>query len=335
VSLAEAGLVLGHVSEARQHLGEAEAAAGQTDDVRNRIRIALLRAKMHQVIDGATDDAERDLREAAELADESGVPEYQVLAQMRMGLFAYRAGRLAHAEDAFRRAATLARERGSLQSEATATCFLANVLYHFGPRDEAERLAHQAAQWLERLNDRYLQGQALQLVAQLRLDGDDPSEAQRVTTEAIAIMPPQPVMVAALQRHLAEARARQGRAIGARAAAAAADEAAPKQDPYARAFAEVAQGWAGGAEGSLDLVRRAFDTAVSLLEDLDMTTDVAETRIAYARALSHLGDVAAATVQLELARKVFEEMGAHASVAFVDELFEKMSGGADLFGPSA
>jgi hypothetical protein len=169
----------------------------------------------------------------------------------------------------------------------------------------------------------------------LALERDDPAEAQRLFGEALTLMPPQPMQVAALQCYLAEARARQGRVIGARAAAAAAADVATETDSYTVAFAAMADGWAAAAEGSADAVRTAFEKATSLFEQQSMATDLADCRIAYARALTRIGDGAAATVQLNLAREAFEAMHATGSVAYVDELFAKMSEGADLFGPLA
>jgi class 3 adenylate cyclase len=334
-NLAEAGMALGHFTEARQHLKEAELAATQTDNTRCRIDVAFVRAEMGQLVDGAMEAAERDLREAAELAEESDDHDKLIGAQLRIGLHSWRLGRLADAQESFRSAATLARERGSLQNEATATLFLANILYHLGPRDEAERLARQAVQWLERLNQEHLQAQAEKLLGRIALESDDPAAAQPLFSHALALIPPQPVMEANIQRFLAEARARQGRVIGARAAAAAAAAAATEHDPIAQAYAAVADGCAGVAEASVDAAREGFDRALSLFEQQNMKTDVAETRVTYARALSRLGDVAGATVQVQLARTAFESMDAAASVRHVDELFARMSEGADLFGPLA
>jgi tetratricopeptide (TPR) repeat protein len=333
VNLAEASLALGRASEAEHYLEEAETAAEQANDSRHRIRNAMFRAMLRAAVEGKTEEALRELHGAVELAEEIGDRRLTITSEIHLGVLGFNAGRLADAERAFRRVIALANEQGSVQDEAMATGFLAAALYHVGPRAEAEETALKAEQWLERLNDKHQQSQAIRLRGKLALERDEPAEAQQRFIEALEILPPHKLLVAGLQRLIAEARARQGRAIGARAAAAAAQEAASDEEPYAMAFAAVAGGCAGTAEADEDAAREGFELGISLFEKQGMMTDLAEARATFARAHSRFGHRDAAGEQLKLARDIFDPMGAAASVESVERLSEKNTEGADIFGP--
>jgi tetratricopeptide (TPR) repeat protein len=297
------------------------------------MRVALIRAELHRSVDGSMELAERDLRWAVELAEEAADQYYLVVAQTNLGILFYNVGRLRDAAESFRRVAALGHDRGSLGDEATATSLLAAVLYHLGPRSEATTLAEQAAHWLERLGDRHLQSQTIRLLGKLALEADDPAQAQQHFVAAQQILPPHKLYIAGLNRLLAEARARQGRVIGARAAAAAAADAASDQGPYAMAFAAIADGCASTAEAAEESACSAFERGLELFEQQQMTTDLADARITYARALSRFGGAARANEQLSLAHGVFEAMGAEASVGHIERLLREMTEGADAFGP--
>ena len=324
VSLVEVAIALGRVREARLHLDEAIEAAKAADDRSHAVRVGIVGAILRKTVEGSVEEAERDLLGAVELAEELDDHDLLISAELYLGTFAFNAGHLPRAEQAFRRVAALATERGSLQAQATATGFLAAVLYHTGPREESEELARRAAQWLERLGDRHLWSQALRLQGKLAIERDEPAAAQELFTRALEIVPRHGLLLAGLHRLVAEARAWQGRAIGARAAAAAAAEAAASQDGYASAFAAIADGCAGAAEGVPDAASEGFERGLGLFEQLNMATDLADARITYARALKRLGDFAAARDQLALARKTYEHIGARASVAHADRLASEL-----------
>jgi hypothetical protein len=108
--------------------------------------------------------------------------------------------------------------------------------------------------------------------------------------------------------------------VGARAAARAAGDSASSDDPYAAAFAAVAEGCAATAEGAEGDARESFERGLLLFEQQTLTTEMAEARITYAWALDTFGDIQDAREQLAMAREVFDAMSAFASVAYVDEI---------------
>jgi hypothetical protein len=77
----------------------------------------------------------------------------------------------------------------------------------------------------------------------------------------------------------------------------------------------------------------AFTEALRLLEDLRLTVELAETRIALARALRSLGDVTGARTAFQLARGACMEMGLRTLVEHIDRELTEIDEGAGPPGP--
>src|SRR5207253_3349018 len=94
-------------------------------------------------------------------------------------------GELSRAEEHLLRALTLGEETGSHRDEARATAMLGFVRYYRGELEEAEQLALQAHERLERTGDRDLQLQNLRELAKHALAAGDPKLAEARLLEAI------------------------------------------------------------------------------------------------------------------------------------------------------
>ncbi len=320
LEVVDAEIALGRIADARVHLGEAEDTVAQASEPDYAIRLAFIRGLVKGSVDGSVNEAERELRGASELAEELGNQAMRIMAELRLGMLTYNVGRLAEAASSFESVRRLAAERGSLKEQAIATCFLAAAKLHLGPREEAEQLAGRALAWLERLAAPLLTCQALEILAKLAIARGNFGAAQGHLVRAVEVAPEHRLVRAGLDRFLAEARARQGHAVGARAAASSANELASEDHPYAGAFAAVAAGCAAAAEGSANAAYGAFERGLKLFAEQSLTTELAEARVTYAWALERLGDHLAAAEQLALAGQIFAEMGATASVAHVNQL---------------
>ena len=82
------------------------------------------------------------------------------------------------------------------------------------------------------------------------------------------------------------------------------------------------------ARGDDSVARERYETSISLLKKLDLSIDVAEIRLEYARFLSGLGDSEGAQAQLEDARKLFAEREARGLLERVDRELSELTRGA-------
>ena len=96
-------------------------------------------------------------------------------------------GRLADAQQQYDVARRLAGQYGSSRDEARATALLAYILYYRGDVAQAEELALQALEWLERAGDIDLRLQTLRLLARFALLQDDLDLAERRLREILPI----------------------------------------------------------------------------------------------------------------------------------------------------
>ena len=92
----------------------------------------------------------------------------------------------------------------------------------------------------------------------------------------------------------------------------------PEEDSYARAELLRAQAAVSAALGEPAAASSAFAEALRLLEDLRLSVELAETRIALARALRSVGDLAGARTAFQLARSACMQMGLRTLVEQID-----------------
>jgi len=103
---------------------------------------------------------------------------------------------------------------------------------------------------------------------------------------------------------------------------------------YARAMVRVAQGTVAVAEGDVEITTARFEEALELLEQQRLAVfDLAEARMAWARALHHFGADDPARVQLEQARETFALMDARVLLAEIDGQLTALVNGAGAPAP--
>jgi class 3 adenylate cyclase/tetratricopeptide (TPR) repeat protein len=318
ISLAELQVNIGAASEARTNVQEAEEIARRISDPQLRVRAGWTRAAIHEFYDADPEAAGEALRSAVALAEEVNDAEGILTARMRLGALLFNRGNLGAASKQFERCIELAREQGSLRSQAWHSAFIGLIRYHCGPRDQAADLFTHASDWMERTNDRYMQVQTFVWRSSLALSTGDIEGSLRLLRAAERIVRDigGPLFVN-VSRHLAEALARQGRSAEVREIAEAARAQTPEEDPLAQADLLVTEAFAiAAADG--DAARRNFTQALPILESQDDKIALGEVRLAYARLLLNLGDETSATDQLERARELYARIGAHATVAEID-----------------
>ena len=188
---------------------------------------------------------------------------------------------------------------GSRKSEAEATSWLGVVKFSRGEHEEAERLGLQARDWLDRTRDSYFQVQNLVRPGRLRARARRRGAGERGCGRRVPIaLEIGGWVVVETYRFLVEALLRQGRLEDARELVEFADRNLPEEDAYARAATLLAEGAVGCGGGKRDGRARRLCPALDLLQELNMTVELAQARLAYARALRSVGAVREAAVQL-------------------------------------
>jgi tetratricopeptide (TPR) repeat protein len=209
---------------------------------------------------------------------------------MRLGSFLFNMGNIAAAAHELSAAVELAGEMGSFRDEARAMSMLAMATYYLGEIDEAERIATQALEWLERTCDSYLQVQNLRELARSALTRGQPEVAEQRLREALPIaLEGGGWLVIETYRYLVEALVQQSRLDDARALVAFAARNVPEEDAYARAALLVAEGIVASNDGEEAAAATAFSEALRLLDQQHLCVDLAETRVLLGRALRSFG----------------------------------------------
>src|SRR5204863_420308 len=80
------------------------------------------------------------------------------------------------------------------------------------------------------------------------------------------------------------------------------------------------------ATGETTSATASFSRAVQLLEDQQLIVDLAEARLAFARALRSFGEQTAARTELEQARATFKRIGADARLPTIDRELQEVAG---------
>jgi predicted ATPase/class 3 adenylate cyclase len=308
----------GRPHEAQARMQEAQGVAVQAGHRRLQVKAGSALASVKGDV-GEAEEAVEELSAAISIAEEIDDRVLRVDGHLRMGFLLYNIGDLATAEEQLVRCSSLAAELGSSRKEALATFLLALIRHLRGDLEEAERLAEQARAWLERTGDTYIQIQNLVALAQYALARDDALLAEERLREALPLaLAEGSWLVGDIYRVLTEALIRQGRIDDAGDLVAFAVRDAPEGHPYAQAAAKLAEASLATAKRETKLAIERYEEAVALWDELKMTIDLSQTRIAFGRALREFGETERAREQFELAREVCEQIGATGLVAEVD-----------------
>jgi class 3 adenylate cyclase/tetratricopeptide (TPR) repeat protein len=324
----------GRAAESRRNLTEAVAIASEIGDRALQVRALYEFARFAAWFEGASEAGASQLREALAIAEGLDDRPLQIEGHLRIGTLCFNAGDLSCAEEACERCAELASELGSFRDEARSITLLSLVRYYRGQIDEAEKLALQALEWLERTGDTYLQLQNLRELARCALARGDLGLAEERLRDAVPLaLEFGGWLVIEIYRYLTETLVRQGRVEEARELVEFAARNLPAEDAYAQAALRLAQASVATADGERTGAVAHFDEALQLLRDQRLLTDLGEARLAFARALRTFGEHADARAELERAREEFARMDAQELVAQIDrELAEEVTG-ADGIGP--
>jgi tetratricopeptide (TPR) repeat protein len=306
----------GRAAAGRGRLDEARRLAADQGDRFWQIRAEFVLAGLRADFDGKFEDAVTDLRRSITLAEEIDDRSLRAEGHLRITALLVNLGRFAEAEQELLLCLDLAGDMGSHRIEAEATSWLSIVKRYRGALEEAETLALQAEEWLERTGDSYFRVQNLVRLAMYALEDDDPRLAQRWLEEAVPVaLVMEGWLVVEVYRFLVEALVRLGRTDDARELADFAARGISDEDAYARATVLLAQGIVSAAEGATRTVRLAFEEALMLLEDLHMPVEVAEARVAFARAMMGAGEPGLARAHLARAREIFTAMSAEGALS--------------------
>jgi predicted ATPase/class 3 adenylate cyclase len=325
----------GRAADSSERLIEAERLSSAIDDRGLEVRIAYLAANNRGWFEGASEAAIGDFRRALELAEGIDDRALRIEGHMRLGAFLFNLGRIGEAEKELSAAVELAGQIGSHRDEARATSMLGLYRYYLGDIDEAERIAVQALDWLERTCDSYLQVQNLRELARYALARDDPELAEERLREALPLaLEGGGWLVIETYRYLIEALVRQSRLDDARDLLAFAARNVPEEDAYARAALLVAEAIVATGAGEETTAATAFAEALRLLEEQQLVIDLGETRILLARALRTFGDVVGARTELERASVTFARMEARTLVDEIDRGLAELAEGPPAAAPS-
>lgn len=320
ISLAEVRAPMGAGAEAQSYLEEAEPLVRELADPSLRIRATWTKAMIVYITDGATAAALEALQSAVALAEEVDEAEFALTARMHLGALYFNKGDLPLAEVHFERCLELAGQQGSLRAQAWVSACLGLIRFHRGPRPEAEELLVNAADWMERTNDRYMQAQTLTWRAYVGLSRKDVDLALSDLRKAEGIVREIGGQLAVrVGRYLAEAFAWQGRAHEAREIVELARAHAEAEDQESQALLLIAEAFGAHAAGDQSEARRRFTQALPILDKRDALVDLGEARLSFAQLLEAMGEATAAGDQLERAREVFEKVGALETLQQVEE----------------
>jgi class 3 adenylate cyclase/tetratricopeptide (TPR) repeat protein len=334
IAIANIDTKQGHAAESRRNLTEAIAIASEIGDRALQVRALYEFAWFASWFEGASEASAAQLREALAIAEALDDRPLLIEGYLRIGTLRFNAGDLPGAENAWARSSELASELGSFRDEAKSITLLSIVRYYRGQLDQAEGLALQALEWLERTADTHLQLQNLRELARYALARGDLGLAEERLRQAVPIaLESGGWLVIEIYRYLTETLVRQGRIEEARELVEFAARNLPPEDAYAQAALRLAEASVATAEGERASAVARFDEALRLLRDQRLLTDLGEARLAFARALRAFGEPEDARAELQRARDEFTKMDARELVTQIDrELAEEVTG-ADGIGP--
>jgi tetratricopeptide (TPR) repeat protein len=326
----------GRAADARAFVTEAEAIAADSGDLALQARAGFRAAYVRWWFEEAGEEAVAAVRRWLSVADELADTPLQIEMLGYLQVLLYNAGDLAGAQAQLLRLTELASRVSSLRDQARATYQLGIVSYHLGKVEEAERLGLQALDWLERTGDRFYQLQNLRALALCASARSDLSLAEeRLQTAVPLALEIGGALVIEIYRLLISVLIGRERLDNARELAVLAFRSVPEEDAYARAAALLIEGDIGiaGSDGGAAL--ESYRKALDLLEQQGLPLDLAEARLAYARALRRLGDATGARVEFERARQDLVRMGARGLVEEAERGLAALAEGAGVAGPFA
>jgi predicted ATPase/class 3 adenylate cyclase len=319
IALANIDQKQGRAADARRRLVEAETIAAEIGDRCLQIRSGYESAELRADFDGQDKAAADDLRRSLEIATKLDDRALRIEGHLRIGMLLLNAGELIAAQEELLLCSVLAAEMGSRKDEARATYALGVAKYYLGDLREARLLGLQARDWLERTCDSYFQIQNLLALAVLALSENNPIEAERWLSEALPLaLEGGGWLVVEIYRHMVEALVLQGRFHDAAELALFARKSVPEEDLNALAAVAIAEAHVATAEGNQTVALECFAEAIGYLSAQESHIQVAETRIAYARALRSFDKREVAKTELQRARATFERVHARALVAEID-----------------
>jgi class 3 adenylate cyclase/tetratricopeptide (TPR) repeat protein len=309
----------GRAADARRRLDEATVLAADLGDRRLQVRAAFVFAGLRADFFGAYEEATADLRRSVALAEELGDRGLEAEGHLRIVALLANLGRFAEAEGELGLCLALAGELGSRRLEAEATSWLSIVKSYRDGLAEAEALALQARDWLERAGDSYFQVQNLVRLAMYALADGDAMRAEEWLRAAVPIaLGQEGWLVVEVYRFLVEALLIQGRLEDAVELAEFAGRGVSDEDAYARATVIVAEAQVAAASGDVRSARALFQDALERLAALHLPVEIAEARVTFGHALRQLGESGASRVELERAHALFTEMGAAGRLAHIE-----------------
>jgi class 3 adenylate cyclase/tetratricopeptide (TPR) repeat protein len=324
----------GRAAESRRNLTEAVAIAGEIGDRALQVQAGYEFAWFAAWFEGADEASALQLGEALAIAEELDDLPLRIEGHLRIGTLCFNVGNLVGAQEACERSAELASEIGSFRDETKSITLLSLIRYYRGELDEAERLALQALEWLERTADTHLQLQNLRELARCALArGDLGLAEERLRTAVPLALEAGGWLVIEIYRYLTETLVRQGRVEEARELVDFAARNLPPEDAYAQAALALARASVATADSHQGDAVAHFDEALRLLREQRLLTDLGEARIAFARALRSFGEHDDARAELERAREEFARMDARELVAQIDRELAQAVTGADSVGP--
>jgi class 3 adenylate cyclase/predicted ATPase len=333
VTLSSLDLRVGRPAEAEPRLVEATALAAQIGDRWLQVKSGYELSALYSDYEGKFDLAAEKLEGALSIAQEIGDRALSIEGHLRLGFHFFNLGELGRAEEALLRCAELAGELGSRRDEARATYLLALTKHYRGDHDEAERLALQARDWLERTGETFFQIQNFVALAVFALAHGEPGVAEARLRDAIPLALEEGRRVIEVYRYLAEALVLQGKVADATELAEFAGRNLPEEDVYSQATLRLAEALAATGRVERDAAVAAYEEALSLYRELGLPVESGQTEVLLARALRTFGEPDSARAHFEQAREIFRKIEATGVVGDVERELAAASG-AGRAGPA-
>jgi class 3 adenylate cyclase/tetratricopeptide (TPR) repeat protein len=326
----------GRGADARTYVAEAERIASSFGDRGLLVRAVYMRAYVRSWFEEPGEATVAELRRGLAIAEELGDKTLQIEGHLRLKVLLSNLGDLTGAEEQLVRATVLLEDAASLRQQARVAYQLGFIKYQLGELDEAERLALQARDWLDRTGDSFfevLNLRVLALSAAARGQLDLAEERLRQAIPLARELGGGPLVE--IYRCLVSVLIGLDRIDDARELAAFSIRDLPQDDLYARAAGLMIEASLASAEGHREETRRCFEDALRLLEQQKLWFDVGEAQLAYGKALRHFGDDMAADGLLRQARESLAAMGARGFVEEIDRELALIAEGAGQAGPLA
>jgi predicted ATPase/class 3 adenylate cyclase len=334
VTLSSLDLRVGRPAEAGPRLVEAATLASQIGDRRLQVKSGYELSAMYSDFEAKFDLASEMLESALSIAQEIRDRALSIEGHLRLGFHFFNLGDLQRSEEQLVRCVELAGELGSRRDEARATYLLALTKHYRGDFEEAERLALQARDWLERTGETFFQIQNFVALAIYALARNDAAQAEAWLREAIPFALEEGRRVIEVYRYLVEALVLQDKVEDATKLAEFAGRNLPEEDVYSTATVRLAEALAATGRGEREEAVACYEEALRVYRELQLPIESGHAQLAFARALRAFGDLEAARAQLERARDIFRDIQATGVVRGVERELAELASGAGQAGPA-